>query len=104
MGRISLSRKNINRLVKTYPFVIRTPRYVYETDGTFAIEGGQVDFFGSDTVTYTFKNVYTSIPNVVATSMDDSFNVAVTSISLTSATIVASAPNSASASVMVLSS
>lgn len=104
MGRISLSRKNINRFVKTYPFVIRTPRYVYETNEMFAVEGGQVGFEGSDTVVYNFKNTYTSIPNVVATSMDDSFNVAITGISLTSATIVASIPNNAYASVMVLSS
>jgi len=102
MGRATLTRKNINRFTKTYPFVIRTPRYVYTSDENLAIESGRVEFAGGSSAVYLFKNTYTTIPTVVATSLDDSFSVAVTNISYTSATIVASAPNNDYASVVVL--
>lgn len=102
MGRATFTRRDINRFAKTYPFIIRTPRYAYLSDENFAIESGRVEFAGASTASYTFKNVYSTIPTVVATSLDDSFNVSITSVTLTTATIVASAPNSNYASVVVM--
>jgi hypothetical protein len=75
---------------------------VYVSDEELALETGRAEFAGGSSVTYTFKNVYKSIPTVVATSLDDSFNVSVTSVTLTTATIVASAPNGNYASVVVM--
>lgn len=102
MGRATFTRRNINRFAKTYPFIIRTPRYAYLSDENLALESGRVEFAGGSSITYMFKNTYREIPTVVATSLDDSFNVSVTSVSLTSATIVASIPNSDYASVIVM--
>lgn len=102
MGRATLTRRNINRFVKTYPFIIRTPRYAYVSDESLALESGRVEFAGGSSAVYSFKNVYKTIPTVVATPLDDSFNVSVTSVSLTTATIVASTPNNDYASIVVL--
>ena len=102
MGKATLVRRNINRYAKVYPFVIRTPKYAYVSDSNLVIESAVVEFSGGDTVTYMFKNSYTAAPVVVATSLNDSFNVSITSVSKTSVTVVASVPNSDSASIVVL--
>jgi hypothetical protein len=102
MGRAILTRRNINRYTKTYPFIARTPRYVYTSDDKLSLESGRVDFLGGSSVIYDFQNTYNTLPTVVATSLNNSFSVSVSSVTLTSATITASAPNNESASVVVL--
>ena len=102
MGRVVLRSRDLNRYRKTYPGVRWAARNVYTTEEPFALESGTVEFNGSDSATYTFLNEYTSVPNVVATPLDDSFNVFILSISTTSVVIGASTPNNAAASVVVV--
>jgi hypothetical protein len=102
MGKATLVRKDMNRLAKTYPFVIRTPKYAYFSDSNLVIESAVVNFGGSDTVLYTFKNTYSTVPTVVATSLNDSFNVSIVSVSSAGVTVKASVANSDSASLVVL--
>jgi hypothetical protein len=102
LGKATLVRRDMNRLAKTYPFVIRTPKYSYASDTRLVIESTVVDFGGGDSVTYYFRNPYSAPPTVVATSLNDSFNVSIISVSTSSVTVKASAANSSSASVVVL--
>ena len=102
MGKATLFRKDMNRLAKVYPFVIRTPKYEYVSDSNLVIESAVVDFNGGDTVNYSFKNVYSASPTVVATSLNDSFNVSIISVTKTSVTVKASVATPYSASIVVL--
>lgn len=102
MGKATLVRKDMNRLAKTYPFVIRSPKYAYFSDSNLVIESAVVEFGGSDTVVYSFRNTYSKVPTVVATSLNDSFNVSIVSVTISSVTVKASVANSESASLVVL--
>jgi len=103
MGRVNLRSRDLNRYRKVSPGVRWPSRDVYVTDEPFALESDTVSFNGASTVTYTFKNTYDTVPNVVVTAMSDSFNVFIESISRTSVVIRSSIPNSDSASVVVVS-
>lgn len=102
MGKATLVRKDMNRLAKVYPFVIRTPRFEYVSDSNLVIESAVIDFNGGDTVTYAFKNLYSVAPIVVATSLNDSFNVSIISVSKTDVIVKASVSNPYSASLVIL--
>jgi len=102
MSSATFTKKDLNRYSKAYPFTRKEPRHVFYSTETFAIENGIVSFAGSDTATYTFLNAYTTAPTVVATPLDDSFNVYIQSVSLTSVVIGASAPNNKTATVVVV--
>lgn len=102
MSSATFTKKDLNRYSKAYPFTRKEPRYVFYSTETFAIENGIVSFAGSDTATYTFLNAYTTAPTVVASPFDDSFNVFIVSISLTSVVISASVPNNKTATVIVV--
>jgi len=102
MGKATLVRKDMNRLAKVYPFVIRTPRFEYVSDSNLVIESAVVEFNGGDTVTYMFKNLYSTVPTVVATSLNDSFNVSIISVTKTDVTVKASSATPYSASIVVL--
>lgn len=103
MGRVNLRSRDLNRYRKVYPGVRWPSRDVYVTDEPFALESDTVTFSNSSTVTYTFKNTYDTVPNVVATAMSDSFNVFIESITRTSVTIRSSVVTSDSASIVVVS-
>lgn len=103
MGKVNLRSRDLNRYRKVYPGVRWPAREVYITEEPFALESEVVDFNGASSVTYTFKNTYDVVPNVVVTAMSDSFNVFITSISTTQVVIGASVANNDSASVIVVS-
>jgi hypothetical protein len=103
MGRVVLKSRDLNRYRKTYPGVRWAARGVYTTEEPFALESATVNFSGGSSATYVFENSYESVPNVVATSLDESFNVFVLSISTTQVVVGASAANNSSASVVVVS-
>jgi hypothetical protein len=102
MGRVKLTSRNLNRYTKVYPYVRAQPRYAYFTNEEFVLESAVVNFAGSNTVTYTFTNSYSSVPTVIATSLNDSFNVFVSSVTTAQVVIGASIPNSDSASIVVV--
>jgi len=95
-------KTDLNRFSKTYPFLRREPKTGYVSDTSIVLESATVDFEGNDEVVYTFQNPYTSAPVVVATSLNDSFNVFIKAVSLSSVTIGASVANNFSASVFVV--
>lgn len=103
MSSTTFTKRDLNRYSKAYPYLRKEPKYVYTSTETFAIENGIAEFNGSSFATYTFENTYTSVPTVVATPLDDSFSVFITSISLTSVTITASVLNNSSVSIVVVS-
>lgn len=94
---------DLNRYAKAYPFLRKEPKYTYESDEPVVLESAVVYFNGLDEVTYSFKNPYTSVPVVVATAQNDSFNVFIKSITTGEVTIGASTATSESASVLVVS-
>lgn len=102
MGSIKLTLRNLNRYKKVYPYIRAQPRYAYFANEEFDLESAVVNFEGNNTATYIFKNIYTSAPTVIATSLNDSFNVFVSSVSTTQVVIGASIPNSESASIVVV--
>ena len=75
MGSIKLTLRDLNRYKKVYPYVRAQPRYAYFANEEFDLESAVVNFEGSNTATYIFKNAYTTVPTVIATSLNDSFNV-----------------------------
>lgn len=102
MGKVVLNRRDLNRFKKVYPYVRAAPRYVYMTDTNFSMETAVLDFNGADEVTYVFKNTYSASPTVIATSLNESINVFVKSLSTTQVTIGASAANQYSVSIVVM--
>lgn len=102
MGRVKLTSRNLNRYTKVYPYVRAQPRYAYFTNEEFVLESSTVNFEGNNTVTYTFTNSYASVPTVIATSLNDSFNVFVSSVTTTEVVIGASIANNDSASIVVV--
>ena len=66
---------DLNRYAKAYPFLRKEPRYTYESDSPVVLESAVISFDGGSEVTYSFKSPYTSVPVVVATAQNDSFNV-----------------------------
>jgi alpha-glucosidase (family GH31 glycosyl hydrolase) len=103
MGSVTLKKRDLARYSKVYPYSRQEPRYVYFANESFALESTTVDFNGGDQATYAFANSYSSVPVVVATSLDDSFNVFVSAISTTQVTVKASMANNSSASIVVVS-
>ena len=103
MGSVTLKKRDQARYAKVYPYSRQEPRYVFVANETFALESVTVDFNGTDQATYVFSNTYSSAPVVIATSLDDSFNVFISSISTTQVVIKASVVNNSSASVVVVS-
>jgi len=103
MGSVTLKKRDLARYAKVYPYSRQEPRFIYMANETFALESTTVDFNGTDQASYSFSNVYLSVPVVIATSLDDSFNVFISSISTTSVVIKASIANNSSASVVVVS-
>ena len=102
MGSIKLTLRDLNRYKKVYPYVRAQPRYAYFANEEFDLESAVVNFEGNSTATYTFKNTYTTVPTVIATSLNDSFNVFISSVSTTQVVIGASIPNNESASIVVV--
>jgi|688.fasta_scaffold523769_2 hypothetical protein len=104
MGSVTLKKRDLARYSKVYPYTRPLPRYVYVSDESFDIESAVVDFNGTDTATYTFLNTYDAVPVVIATSLNDAFNVFISSISTTQVIIKASVANNDSASIVVVQS
>lgn len=102
MGKVNLRLRDLNRFKKVYPYVRAAPRYVYTTEESFGMETAVLSFGGADEITYTFKNTYTSTPTVVATSLNESVNVFVKSVSQTQVTVGASSINEYSVSIVVV--
>lgn len=98
------TRIDLQRYKKTYPFLRREPRSHYITDRPMQIETAEVSFSGSDQLTYTFTSVFTSIPKVTVTPVGASadVNIFVSTISSTSVSIQASAPNNFSVHIHVI--
>lgn len=87
----SISKKiDRNRYYKTYPFIQRNPRYAYLSDTNIKQEIGEICFNGADSVSITFAGSYLTVPNVIATPINDDVNIWLESVSLTGATIKSS--------------
>ena len=75
MGSTTFIRKNLNRYVKVYPFVRRTPRWQLTSNSEANIEVAKIAFDNDSSVVYTFKGGtlvgggYSSAPTVTATSV-----------------------------------
>jgi hypothetical protein len=102
MGRVNLRSRNLNRYTKVYPYVRAQPRNVFFADESFDLENAILDFNGSDTVTYTFKNTYNTVPTVIVTALNNSFNVFVSSITTSQVVVGASIANNNSVSLVVV--
>ena len=71
MGSTTFRKRNLNRYVRVYPFVRRTPRWEYCSDSAANIEVVKLSFINASSVTYTFLgNGYSSVPTVTATSVE----------------------------------
>jgi len=91
MSKVSRSKRiDRNRYAKTYPFIVRTPKYSYVNDPPVSYEIGEICFSNNDTVTLTFQTTYSSIPNILITAKGDDFNVWVEAVTASSAIIRAS--------------
>lgn len=102
MGKVNLRLRDLNRFKKVYPYVRASPRYVYTTEESFGMETAVLSFGGTDEVTYTFKNTYTSTPTIVATSLNESVNVFIKSATQAQVIVGASANNEYSVSIVVV--
>lgn len=95
MASSTFVRRDLNRFRKVYPYLRYDPIYVQTTSAatTFIIEASKITFTNASSGTYTFSEVYTTVPTVVATAVDSAgngtanVNVFVSSISLTSVTV-----------------
>jgi hypothetical protein len=94
---------DLNRYAKAYPFLRKEPKYTYKADEPVSLESAVVSFEGGDEVTYNFKNPYSSAPVVVATSQNDSFNVFIKTVTAAYVVVGASAANSETVSIVVVS-
>ena len=103
MGAVVFRKIDLNRYSKSDPFSRRAPKYSLQASSPVSLESTTLNFSGSNEVTYTFKNPYTSAPVVTATSLNDSINVFVKSVSINQVTIGASAANSEQVSIFVVS-
>ena len=76
MGSTTFTRRNLNRYVKVYPFVRRTPRWQLLSDSNANIEVAKISFDNMSSASYTFKGGtlagggYTSVPVITATSVE----------------------------------
>jgi len=96
MAKVTYFQKfDRNRLMKTYPFIQRTPRFVHIASTGVNFEIGQACFNGSHTVTYTFERSYLTPPTIVIAPRSDDVVVWISSISASSVTFEASAPTDA---------
>jgi hypothetical protein len=96
-------KTDLNRYAKTYPFLRKEPHYTYKSQTPVVLESIVLPFSGNDEVTYSFLNSYSSVPVVIATSQNDSFNVFVKSVTTSSVTIGASSKTDKSVSIFVVS-
>ena len=102
MSTTVFRKTDLNRLSKSYPFLRREPKIGYVSNNQIVLESAVVDFNGGDEATYTFSSSYSEAPVVVATPLNESFNVFIKSISMSSVTIGASNANDSSASIFVV--
>jgi hypothetical protein len=103
MGATTFKKIDLNRYAKAYPFLRREPKYSLQASSPVSLESAVLDFAGSDEATYTFLNPYSSAPTVSATSMNDSINVFIKSVSTNQVTVGASVANSEQVSIIVVS-
>jgi len=103
MAAVTFKKIDLNRYAKAYPFLRRQPKYSLQASSPVVLESSVLDFEGSDEVTYTFLNDYSSAPTVVATSLNDSINVFIKSVTTAQVTIGASVENSGQVSIFVVS-
>jgi len=94
---------DLNRYAKVYPFLRKEPKYTYQSDDAVVLESAVVEFGGGSEVVYSFKHTYSSVPVVVATAQNDSFNVFIKSITTDSVTVGASSATTESVSIIVVS-
>jgi len=107
MASTKIDRKHdANRLRKTYPFVRRSPQFIYQSENTIIMEASTVAFSNTSGETYTFQEEYTTAPIVTATALETTdnanVNVWVSAVSTTSAAINTSAAFTGKVSVQVI--
>ena len=72
---------DLNRMRKTYPLIRKRPRYATLDDTQ--IETAIIDISDGLPKTYTFQNLYDTIPVCIATAEQSNVNVFISSITLT---------------------
>ena len=98
MGKASFKKKDRNRFRKVYPYIRKAPVWEYCSPTPFEIEVGKIYYQNTDTGTYTFTEIFTSVPTITAISVDINatpdadVNAFVTSITTSAVTIKTSAP------------
>ena len=76
MGSTTFTRRNLNRYVKVYPYVRRTPKWKLLSDSNANIEVAKISFNNASSVAYTFSGGtlvgggYSSVPVITATSIE----------------------------------
>jgi hypothetical protein len=103
MAAVVFRKTDLNRYAKCYPFLRKEPKYSMQSSSPVSLESSVLDFNGTDEASYSFINTYGSAPVVVATSMDDSVNVFIKSVTTTGVVVGASAANSGQVSIFVVS-
>jgi hypothetical protein len=103
MATVVFRKFDLNRYAKSYPFLRKEPKYSMQSSSPVSLESSVLDFNGTNEVSYTFINSYGSAPVVVATSLNDSINVFVKSITTTGVVVGASVVNSGQVSIFVVS-
>lgn len=108
MTSTKFKKRDANRFKKVYPYTPRRPALETVADKSFTLEEGSITLIDTDTGTYTFVEKYSSIPNVVISAYDSEGNnmpaigINITSISLSSVTVSATASFTGKVNVQVL--
>lgn len=97
MATVTLSKRDLNRFTKIYPYARFEKREVTNTSEDFRVETGTIEFLNEDgPKVYNFTQSYTSVPAIsaisVSTSSNADVNVYVTAININSVTFAVSAP------------
>ena len=101
-------RKNLQQYRKVYPGIRKTPKYNAQVvlDQNLTMETGNTLFDANTQTTYTFTKTYTTVPTVTASltaiTAGDQVNIFISSISTTSVSFGASAPNSGKVNLLVM--
>ena len=109
MGSTNTTSVDRNRLGRTYPSVRRSPKNVVISTNSLIAETGEVTFTDATSGTYTFRETYTSAPNVTITPVDSSggltanVGVHITSVTTSAVAIQSTAPFTGTVHVQVMS-
>ena len=83
MPSTTFKKRDLNRYKKTYAFVRRTPRWALLSEKATIIEVADVRFDNESSKRYIFREKYSSVPVVTATSAGSNADVNVNVVAVT---------------------